>query len=344
MVLRFFSNPRWVIATLAVVAVMAASPTLKAEATEFTAKMQSVDDLKAVFATVESVDVIAARARNTGTIRGLNVEEGDLVQAGQVIARVRDPKLELEIKALDAKLSSIDAERKLAKTDLIRARSLRKSGAGSQARLDQAETRLEVADRNWAAMKAERAVITERQSEGAVRAPKTGRVLKVNVTDGTVVVAGEQVAMIAVESYVLRLRLPERHARSLKTGETVSVLRREIDASNHQQTKRINGTIVQIYPKIEAGRVVADINVAGLGTYFVGERVRVYVSTGSRSVIIVPDDYITWRYGLSFVRLKNNREVVVQVGERSKNGIEILSGLKPGDVLIKADMQKGAVQ
>jgi len=299
-------------------------------------EIQAVDDLKGVFATVESVDVTVARARNTGTITGLNVEEGSRVQAGDIIARVDDPKLELEIKALNAKLASIRAEQKLAQTDLDRARSLRKSGAGSQAKLDQAETRVEVSDRSLAAMKADRAVIAQRQSEGAVRVPKSGRVLDVKVTDGAVVVAGEVVASIAVESYVLRLRVPERHARSLKTGTKVSIVGRDLDIPDRQQSKSIMGIVSQVYPKIESGRVVADVTVQGLGDYFVGERVRVMISTGLRKTIIIPADYLTWRFGLSFVRLKNNREVVVQVGQQTTDGIEILSGLIPGDEIISS--------
>jgi len=320
---------------------------VRAQQQPLTIEMKNVDDLKGVFATVESVDVTGARALNTGTITDLNVEEGSRVQAGAIIARVSDPKLELEIKALNAKLASIRAEQKLARTDLARAISLRKSGAGSQARLDQAETRVEVSDRALAAMKADRSVIAQRQSEGAVRAPKSGRVLDVKVTDGAVVVAGEVVASIAVESYVLRLRLPERHARSLKNGANVSIVGRDLDIPDQQQSKLIMGIVSQIYPKIESGRVVADVTVQGLGDYFVGERVRVMISTGMRKVITIPTEYLTWRFGLSFVRLDNNREVVVQVGQKIADGIEILSGLNPGDVItwpMKKPMGKEAIK
>ena len=63
-------------------------------------------------------------------------------------------------------------------------------------------------------------------------------------------------------------------------------------------------------------------------------RVRVYVSTGKRETIIVPKTYTTIRYGLTFVRLKTGGEIVVQPGQESPKGIEILSGLVTGDVLI----------
>jgi hypothetical protein len=42
------------------------------------------------------------------------------------------------------------------------------------------------------------------------------------------------------------------------------------------------GAISLVYPQIEDGRVIADAKVANLGDYFVGERIRVWVSAGKR--------------------------------------------------------------
>ncbi len=84
------------------------------------------------------------------------------------------------------------------------------------------------------------------------------------------------------------------------------------------------------------GRVVADVDVARPGDFFVGERVPVYVSTGDRRTIVVPDGYVYRRHGLAYVRLEDGGEVVVQTGPETEAGVEILSGLRPGDVLQKA--------
>ena len=43
-----------------------------------------------------------------------------------------------------------------------------------------------------------------------------------------------------------------------------------------------------VYPEIQGGRVVADVDVSGLGDYFVGERTRVYIDAGKRRAIVVP--------------------------------------------------------
>lgn len=300
----------------------------------FTVAATEVEDRKAVFATVESVDTIDARTRIGGTLTELLVDEGATVEAGQLIGRVVDPKLKLRADALDARISSLESERDLAATALERARKLRKSGSIAQSRLDEAQSAHDVAVRNLKAMRVDRQVIEEQREEGAVYAPADGRAIKVPVTRGAVVLPGEAVATIAANAYILRLQLPERHARFLKVGDTVRLGPRGLGATGTGEETGATGQVQQIYPEIRQGRVVADVTVPGLGDFFVGERVQVYVSTGMRKAFVVPSDYLFHRFGVGFVKLEGGSEAVVQPGRAVDGGIEILSGLKEGDVLL----------
>jgi multidrug efflux system membrane fusion protein len=303
-----------------------------AEGAEFTVEKAAIEDLKAVFATVESTHRVPARARIGGTLAGLSVVEGDKVQAGDRLANVGDVKIAYEGQAQEARIASAQASRDQARLDLDRAVELKKSGVGTQARADDARTRLEIADKALAAARAERQVMTQRSNEGAVLAPASGRVLKVHVTNGSVLLPGEAVADIAIENYLLRLRLPERHARFLKMGTKVRVAERGQIAGGEALRE---GEVVRVYPEIDQGRVTADVKVEGLGDYFVGERARVYIPTGTREGVRVPPDYLIRRFGLTYARLKDGLEIVVQPGRADGQGVEILTGLKAGDVLVK---------
>jgi hypothetical protein len=84
----------------------------------------------------------------------------------------------------------------------------------------------------------------------------------------------------------------------------------------------------------DQGRVVADVDVEGLGDFFIGERTRVYVATGTREAIVVPKRYLFRRFGITYATLVGGVAVVVQPGRAAQGGIEILSGLAVGDVLI----------
>lgn len=305
----------------------------------YIAAPQMVADEKAVFATVESANVVPARARIGGTVATLAVKEGDRVEQGQVLAGIGDEKIALQIRALDAQIAAAAAQLAQAQTDLSRAESLIERGVISKSRLDEARTAHKVAANLHRSRVAERSVLAEQLAQGNVLSPAAGRVLTVPVTAGTVVMAGEPVAIIAEENFVLRLRVPERHARFLKAGDPV-----RIDADELGEAGPRFGTIRLVYPQIEDGRVIADADVSGLGDYFVGQRIRVWVSGGQRQAFVIPQSLVTTRFGVDYVRLQAAGGTVIDVPvQRGRalprpdqvDGIEILSGLKAGDRLVR---------
>jgi len=302
-----------------------------AEAAEYVVAPRMVDDRTAVFGTVESVHETQARARIAGTLAEISVVEGDPVSAGQRLALVADPKLALRLAETDARLKALDAQRAQAQADFGRMAKLRKTHAVSQAQYDQAHAAFDVATSQLAAMQAARNLVLEQQAEGAVLAPAAGRVLKVDKIAGAVIMPGEIVATLAEQAYVLRIKLPERHARFLKVGDTVAV---DEPGTAAAAADPADGRVRLVYPKLDHGRIIADVDVAGLGDYFVGERVRAYVPTGQRETYIVPASFVFRRFGVYFVNVKAVGEVVVQVGNETPQGVEVLSGIHTGDTLV----------
>ena len=312
-------------------ALIVAATAQGAAAGEFIAHAQEIDDRKAVIATVEPVRQLVARARIGGTVAELKIREGDVVAAGQEVARIVDQKLSLQLQAIDSRIKSQQAARDKAKLDFDRASELMRRGVSTQAQLDQAKAALDIAERNLQAIKSDRDVIVQQSAEGAVLAPGAGRVLTVPVSQGRVLLPGETVATIAQDQYILRLQLPERHARFMRAGDKVLMAARGQEGGLKAAQE---GKVRIVYPEITGGRVVADVDVPGLGNYFVGERTRVYVSTGKRETMVVPAQAVFERSGVKFVRLRGGGEIVVQTGETTPAGVEILSGVADGDVLL----------
>jgi len=317
---------------LALLLLLAASPAL---ADPLVVREVEIADRKAVIATVEPVHQLVARARIGGAIAALSITEGDDVTAGALVAQVADAKLALQMQALDSRIASLKSQRDQAKTDYDRIADLARRGVSTQTQADQAKTNFEVAERNLTAMKGDREVIAQQSSEGAVLAPAAARVLTVPVSVGRVVMPGETIATLAEDKYILRLQLPERHARFLRAGDRVLIGARGLsdeDAATREGRVRI------VYPEIQGGRVVADVEVSGLGDYFVGERTRVYVDAGERKAVVIPAAYVYRRAAVNYVKLADGDEVVVQPGEvHDDNGaktIEILSGLVDGDKVV----------
>jgi RND family efflux transporter MFP subunit len=338
---------RAILLTLTCFALLPAGPfaTLNARAQTgaepFVVSEQEIDDLKSVFARVESKDRVEARVRTGGTVAELKVDEGAHVEPGEVLAVVVDPKIALRTNAIDAQIAALESRLETARADYDRARQLAERGVIAQARLDQLKTAFDSAANDLNAARAERSVLDRQVEEGQVLAPAAGRVLNVPVTEGSVMMVGETVAIIAANVYLLRLELPERHARFMKKGDTIRVGARGLGG---RQKIVGDGRIVQVYPELQGGRVVADAEAPGLGDYFVGERAQIWISAGKRKTYIIPSDYLYKRHGLNYVNVAQAEgpplAIVVQPGlpiehKDEPERIEILSGLRSGDRLIR---------
>jgi len=309
-----------------------------ARAEMLTVAPRQITDEKAVFATVESVSVVPARGRIGGTVAQLSVREGDAVSRGQPIATIGDQKLVLQLTSLDAQIEALQAQANQAQIDFTRTEGLVERGTLPRVKLDETRTALNVADNSLRAKRAERAVVDQQLSEGQVLAPDDGRVLKKLVTVGSVVLPGDPVVTVAQQNFKLRLRVPERHALFLKAGDRVRV-----DGAEFGDKEAKWGVIDLVYPQIEEGRVVADAIVSGLGQYFVGDRLRVWISGGARDAFVIPASYVTTRFGIDYVQLRQVGETIsvpVQRGRELpsadlRDGLEILSGLRAGDQLVR---------
>ncbi len=330
-------NNRNFLLALGAAALLCPALALAQPAASFTVTSGQISDQKAVFATVESAHVVAARARLGGTVMQLAVQDGDTVTAGAPIALVADPTLAEQESALDAEVAGLSAQLAQANVDFTRDQALIRSGAIARSTLDDARTAVNVADSSLKSRIAERQALAQRIAEGAVLAPVSGRVLLTPVTQGTVVLAGDSIATIADQNYVLRLDIPEYHAPLLHVGDPV-----RLDSDDTSPGPAEFGKISLIYPQIQNGQVEADATAPNLGSYFVGQRIQVWVFAGQRPGIVIPARFIETKFGLDYVNLRNQDgsliTIPVQRGQAQPtptmpDGMEILSGLHRGDVL-----------
>ena len=293
---------------------------------------RSVTEWKAIYGRVEARDSVAARARIGGVVVDLNITEGEQVKAGQKIATVRDDKIAFRIAALDAQLRALNAQLETAEAELTRGEKLVERGFMTVQRLDQLKTEVDVVRNEVAATEAQRSVVVQQGAEGEVFAPADGRVLTVPVTRGAVIMVGETVANIGGGGFFLRLAIPERHAGALVQGAQIHIL-----TDDAQST----GRLAKVYPQIENGRVIADVEVDELDTVFVNARVLVRLPVGERKAILVPRAAVQTRFGVDFITVSidgGDVERAVVPGETvNLDGgpfVEIISGLSAGDTIV----------
>jgi len=120
----------------------------------------------------------------------------------------------------------------------------------------------------------------------------------------------------------------------LKTGDAIEVSGAEGD---------LQGKLARVYPLIEGGRVVADVEISGLPDTFVGARMLVRLPVGEREALLVPKADLVTRGGLDFIGVQGadgaGLRSIVPGQARMVDGVEmveVISGLAAGDVVLPA--------
>ena len=85
---------------------------------ELLLKPVDVVETKALFGKIESRFVVPSRSRIGGTLVQLDVSEGSTVTEGQVIGKITDQKLELQLAAADARIRAAQSQLNNAQTEL----------------------------------------------------------------------------------------------------------------------------------------------------------------------------------------------------------------------------------
>lgn len=316
-------------ATIALILGVLAAPALAQDAVALAPV--TLTDWKPVYGRIEARDNLPARARIGGTLAELTVAEGDAVTAGQPIARITDDKLDYQLTAVQAQIEALTAQKSNAEAELKRGEALKDRGVTTAQRLDALRTQVDVLSGQIAAQAAQARVIEQQKAEGAVLAPVAGRVLTVPVAQGAVVMPGEPVATVGGGGFYLRLAIPERHAGALQQGASIPV---ELGGTMTE------GKLARIYPQIENGRVVADVELTDIDAAFVDARVLVRVPVGQRQALAVPATAIRNVSGLDMVTLAGPdgpvQRVVIPGAHHQINGaelVEIVTGLTAGDTV-----------
>lgn len=340
-------------------------------ATKLTIALTNIADQKPVGAVYTSTDLAQARARIGGTLVRLLVDEGSMVSQGQLIGVIDEARFGAEIAAgqanaaaaasqanateatargAPAQVAAAMAMAQKAQADYNRTKTLFDQGVYAQARLDQMRAAMSVANSQVAiaqsgvaaanantnaaraqanSAQASAQIARHMRNQGQILAPRSGRVLMTPLPQGSVVMPGELVATIAAGAQILRLLAPEGDAKGLNVGQSLNII-----GNNNEIIS--TSKITKIYPAIENGQVKIDIATDGQD-HLVGERAEVLLPIGAREAIIIPANYLITRQGVDFVRLvrgQNALEIPVQRGTIQTGGVEILTGLSAGDIIV----------
>lgn len=268
----------------------------------------------------ESVELVSELSRRLLKVRA---EEGSNVKKGQVL-------FELDAADLNAELGKLDVQTRLAKATLDRGQRLLNEGLSTQQELDTAEA-------NADAAQAQRRLLAVTLSKTLIRAPFAGKLGLRRVSEGAWVTSSTVLSTLQDTSTLkLDFTLPERYAGLVAAGS-------EFTFKTAGRGDTFKAKVAAQEPMVD--KATRSIVVRGVienqPSLLPGAFATVEVPLHTDQALLVPNIAIV--PGVDGRRVfvvdgERVRSVLVELGTRSADRVQVLSGLKAGDQVVVSNL------
>lgn len=317
-----------------------------------------VDEYYETSGTVRARTVSTVASRMMGTITSMRVNEGDRVNAGQLLLTVDDSDTAMKVKgaaegyteALKA-LEAARENRTLKEITWQRYKKLYDEKALSRQELDQIETQKKVAsldfERAQASVNRVEAGVGEAkiyQGYARIKAPVSGMVTGKKAEIGSMAVPGMPLLTIEdTSAYRIEVNADEKLSGKIRPGMEAKIAIESL-------TGEIRGVVTDVVQSIDPGSrsFIVKISLkkgdpADKGIHS-GLYARVNIPVGRKDTLLVPKGAVVEKGQLTGVYTVNAANIItyrlVRTGRSHGDNVEILTGLNPGDKVIVSGVDK----
>lgn len=178
----------------------------------------------AISGPLKAVNSAFVKARVAGELQGLTVREGDVVKAGQVIARVDSTESQARVRQAQQQAEAARAQVDIAKRSFENNRSLVDQGFISKTALESSAANLAAAEASYRAAQAGADVATKSLDDTVLRAPISGQVAQRLAQPGErVAIDARIVEIVDVRRLELEASLSAADSLNVRVGQTAQV-------------------------------------------------------------------------------------------------------------------------
>jgi membrane fusion protein, multidrug efflux system len=317
-------------------------------------------------ANLRALREVDVASQTEGVVKGVLVEEGDLVKEGQVLCQVDETQLQLRLELAKERLAQAKyqlekAKRRQAKAqvqidnsrkEVVRLQKAFDEQLISARELDQTKYRLEEFEQDEKVSSSETREFTHRVEEleaeikqveleiwrTQVRAPFAGHVTQRSVELGRTIRNLDPLFKLGAFSPLYAdVHLSEREAHQVKPGQAATI-KLGVDESVQSQ-----GRVARVSPVVDqsSGTVKVTVELAPGGSGFKpGAFVRVNIQTDTRGdAILIPKKAVLEEDGEHYVFVANGetaKRVKVSLGYEWTGQVEIREGVSAGEKVVVA--------
>lgn len=259
------------------------------------------------------------------------VEVGEKIEQGQLLAKVNDQQLVLQLRHDEADLKKLEAQRQHAQKQLERSKTLSKTDSASQSQIDELTMQRDVLLQDIELAKVRLAQTQYLNNRTNILAPFSGVVVERFQNTGEYLAIGEEVLrLVSTEELEVSVRAPVESSQFVLAGQTVPV-------KNKRQ--EVFTQVRNLVPVGDIRSRMLEVRIHLLdNNWVIGEPVEVALNNGPQQIeTVVPRDALVLRNDSVYIfKVIDGRatkiDVVPGIGDASN--IAIHGKVKPGDLII----------
>lgn len=303
---------------------------------------------RVISGTSESKQVNKLSFRSGGILTELNMQLGEKVEQGQLLAKLDNVQAQLNYENAISSRNSAESNMNTAKLNLDRVRALYEKGGAALREFETAKDTYRTAQQNYQSSIRNVEIQKEQINYGSLYAVADGEVAEVNVELNENISAGEVIATINSGSQMnVNLGIPESVINNIKTDMPVKIEFASLEKSH------FSGTVIEVSPSIDNNTstypvvVAVDKPTAEIKSGMAANVTFEFVNDEGAGELMVPAKAVGEGPQGRFVYLLKPTEGdaatvtkhTVQVGALTAAGFEITSGLKQGEMIVTAGLQ-----
>jgi RND family efflux transporter MFP subunit len=275
-----------------------------------------------------------------GELQGLTVREGDVVKAGQVIARVDATESQARVRQAQQQAEAARAQVDIAKRSFENNRSLVEQGFISKTALDSSTASLAAAEASYRAAQAGADVAGKALDDTVLRAPISGQVAQRLAQPGErVAVDARIVEIVDVSRLELEASLSATDSLRVQVGQTAQV-------SVEGSTTTIAAKVIRVNPSAVAGSraVLAYLALEPHSALRQGLFAQGQLQTGSTRALVVPLSAVRTDKPQTYVQtvqagvVQHQRVDIVTRGESEGQSFAAIEGVPEGTQVLSSSL------
>jgi membrane fusion protein (multidrug efflux system) len=288
---------------------------------------QPINEVVSATGSLRADEEVELQAETNGKIIAIQFQEGTLVQRGDLLVKINDADLQASRQRANARM-------RLAEIREQRMATLVKQGGSNRQDYDTAASELEV-------QQAEIQLIEAQINKTEIRAPFNGVVGLRFVSEGSFVSPNSRIATLQkLETVKIDFTVPEKYMNRVRPGN-------EVQFTVAGDPRQFSGQIYAVEPRIDltTRTVLIRANCSNTdGRLLPGSFAQVQLKLAEVSdALLVPAEAVVPGLSEKNVFLVEGGKAVrrlVRTGLRTESQVQVIEGLKPGDVVITSGLQQ----